>query len=144
MSESHILKHFSMLHMAIHVDQLLKCTILIKFVFQTQFVTFIRGHPWTPIHPAPVLVALPFQTKGEVGCEALSSYSRTGFGSSDNTATPQWSSSVKQPCDERRGMRESYERPQRCHAASKRKARGEGPRPRGRSGAVSMSCHVKC
>ena len=70
-----------------------------------------------------------------MGCEALSSYSRTGFGSSGNTATPQWSSSVKQPCDEGRGMRKSYKLPQRCHAASKRKARSEGPRPRGPSGA---------
>ena len=69
------------------------------------------------------LEALPFQTNREVGCEALSSYSRTGFGSSANTATPQWLSSVKQPCDEGRGMRKSYKRPQRCHAASKRKAR---------------------
>ena len=36
---------------------------------------FMRGHLWTPIDPAPVLlVALPFpKTKGEVGCKALSS-----------------------------------------------------------------------
>ena len=79
------------------------------------------------------LVALPFQTKGEVGCEALSSYSRPG--SSGNTATPQRSSSMKQPCDNGKGMRNSFKRPQRCHAASKRKARSEGPRPRGPSGA---------
>ena len=79
-------------------------------------------------------MALPFpKTKGEVGCEALSSYSRPG--SSGNTATPQWSPSMKQPCDNGRGMRNSFKRPQRCHAASKRKAQSEGPRPRGPSGA---------
>ena len=83
------------------------------------------------------LVALPFQTKGEVGCEALSSYSRPG--SSGNTATPQRSSSMKQPCDNGRGMRNSFKRPQRCHAASKRKARSEGPRPRGPSGALNFT-----
>ena len=42
--------------MNIHVDQLPECTIPINFNFQIQFVTFRRGHPGTPIHPAPVLL----------------------------------------------------------------------------------------
>ena len=53
----HIPMHFLMLNMAIHVDQLLECTILIKSKFQIQLVTFRRGHPGTPIDPAPVLLS---------------------------------------------------------------------------------------
>ena len=45
------------------------------------------------------LVALPFQTKGEEGCEALSSYSRTGPRSPSSADTLQCSAPITQPCD---------------------------------------------
>ena len=51
MCKRHILNVFSMLNMAIYVDQLLECTISIKFKFQIQFVMFICGQPWTLIDP---------------------------------------------------------------------------------------------
>ena len=57
MYQSHNPKHFLMLHMTIHVNQLMKCNISIQFKFQIQFFTFIRGHPCTPIDPAPVLLS---------------------------------------------------------------------------------------
>ena len=46
-----------MLHMAMHTDLPLKFIISIKFKLQIQFVKFRRGHPGTPIDPAPVLLA---------------------------------------------------------------------------------------
>ena len=74
MYQSHIPKHFLMLNMTIHVNKLMKCSISIKFKFRIQFVTFLRGHPGTPIDPATVLVALCISApNAEVGCEALSS-----------------------------------------------------------------------
>ena len=57
LSYSCILQHFSMLNMTIHVNKLIKCSISTKFKFQIQFVTFRRGHHWTPIDPAPVLLS---------------------------------------------------------------------------------------
>ena len=49
--------HFSMLHMTIHVNQLMKCNISIKFKFQIQFVMFLRRRPGMPIDPAPILLS---------------------------------------------------------------------------------------
>ena len=46
-----------MLHMAIHVDYQQGSILSIKFEFQIQFVMFLRGHPGTPIDPAPVLLS---------------------------------------------------------------------------------------
>ena len=46
-----------MLKMAIYVNHLTKFIIPIKFRFQIQFVMFLRGHPRTPIDPAPVLLS---------------------------------------------------------------------------------------
>ena len=57
MYRSRNLKHLLMLNMTIHVNQLMKCSISIKFKFKIQFVTFRRGPPWTPIDPAPVLLS---------------------------------------------------------------------------------------
>ena len=51
------MNHFLMLNMTIHVNQLMKCIISIKFKFQIQFVMFRRGHPGTPIDPASVLLS---------------------------------------------------------------------------------------
>ena len=48
---------FLILHMAIHVNNLTEFDIPVKFRFQIQFVTFLRGHPLTPIDPAPVLLS---------------------------------------------------------------------------------------
>ena len=44
-----------MLNMAINIDQPIEYVISIKFNYQIQFVMFLRGHPGTPIDPAPVL-----------------------------------------------------------------------------------------
>ena len=46
-----------MLNMTIHVNQLMKCNISIKFDFQLQFVMFICSHTGTPIDPAAVLLS---------------------------------------------------------------------------------------
>ena len=44
-----------MLNKAIDTARLIEAVILIKFKFQIQIVMFSRGHPETPIGPAPVL-----------------------------------------------------------------------------------------
>ena len=56
MRESHVLKLFLILHMAIHVDHLMIFNISIKFTFEIKIVMFLRGRPQTPIDPAPVLL----------------------------------------------------------------------------------------
>ena len=48
---------FALCQLTIHVNQLMICNILTKFNFQIQFVTFRRGHPWTPIDPAPIILS---------------------------------------------------------------------------------------
>ena len=69
LSQSRIPKHIFMLHMAMHTDRPLDCAIPIKFKFQIQFVTFIRGHPRTPIDSAPVLLSgKPCSTSHSVWC----------------------------------------------------------------------------
>ena len=50
-------KHFLMLNMSINIDWSIKYVISTEFKLQIQFVTFIRGHPGTPIDPAPVLLS---------------------------------------------------------------------------------------
>ena len=46
-----------MLNKAIDTARLIEAVILIKFKFQIQIVMFSRGHPETPIGPAPVLLS---------------------------------------------------------------------------------------
>ena len=43
--------------MTTDVNQCPEFTISNKFKFQIQFVMFLRGHPGTPIDPAPVLLS---------------------------------------------------------------------------------------
>ena len=54
LSYSRDLKHFNTLNIAINTAQPIEHVISINFNIQIQFVTFIRGHPGTPIDPAPV------------------------------------------------------------------------------------------
>ena len=56
-SDSRNQKHFLMLNMSINIDRSIKFVISTEFKLQIQFVMFIRGHPGTPIDPAPVLLS---------------------------------------------------------------------------------------
>ena len=51
------LEHFYTLQIAINTIRPTKHVISTKIQIQIQFVTFIRGHPGTPIDPAPVLLS---------------------------------------------------------------------------------------
>ena len=46
-----------MLDMNMNINRQDKYLILIKFKIKIQFVMFMRGHLWTPIDPAPVLLS---------------------------------------------------------------------------------------
>ena len=57
LSQSCNINHLLVNKIAIDIRELRDIRILIQFQIQFQFVTFLRGHPCTPIDPAPVLLS---------------------------------------------------------------------------------------